>query len=92
MTRNPASVVEQPSGQARHSVALAHHVFQVRSPRALRGAATGTPGTGSGTLSLMGRSREQYRELRRLAYEREESQSAIIREALDCYLESQGSS
>lgn len=32
----------------------------------------------------------QYRELRRLAYEREESRSAIIREALDCYLESQG--
>jgi len=31
----------------------------------------------------------QYRELRRLAYEREESQSAVIREALDCYLESQ---
>jgi len=34
MTRNPASVVEQPSGQARHSIALAHHVFQVHQRRA----------------------------------------------------------
>lgn len=31
---------------------------------------------------------EQYAELRRLAYERQESQSAIMREALDAYLDS----
>lgn len=50
------------------------------------GETTKTPGGLQRVAILL--TEEQYAELRRLAYERQESQSAIIREALDAYLES----
>lgn len=50
------------------------------------GETTKTPGGLQRVAILL--TEEQYAELRRLAYERQESQSAIIREAFDAYLES----
>lgn len=50
------------------------------------GETTKTPGGLQRVAILL--TEEQYAELRRLAYERQESQSAIIREAFDLYLES----
>lgn len=50
------------------------------------GETTKTPGGLQRVAILL--TEEQYAELRRLAYERQESQSAIIREAFDTYLES----
>jgi hypothetical protein len=49
------------------------------------GETTKTPGGLQRVAILL--TEEQYAELRRLAYERQESQSAIIREAFDTYLE-----
>lgn len=49
------------------------------------GETTKTPGGLQRVAILL--TEEQYAELRRLAYERGESQSAIIREAFDAYLE-----
>jgi hypothetical protein len=50
------------------------------------GETTKTPGGLQRVAILL--TEEQYAELRRLAYERQESQSAIIREAFDAYFES----
>lgn len=49
------------------------------------GETTKTPGGLQRVAILL--TEEQYAELRRLAYERQESQSAIIREAFDAFLE-----
>lgn len=48
------------------------------------GETTRTPGGLQRVAVLL--TEEQYRELRRLAYERGESQSTIIRDAFDLYL------